>query len=534
VKPLAVVLAAVAVVFTAGCSSSNNAPSTPPPVTGGFTNADLNGTYAFSMSGTDAGANFGAFIARVGSFTADGSGHITAALEDVTDAGSLPQLVQFTGGSYSIQANGRGTLTLLSSTGGLQMSIALNSGNAGVMIQTDLNAASSGSFTRQTPAMFTQTAIAGPYAFDISGTTIPDPADPNALAAPSSVVGQINTSGAGNVQGGLFDSNDGGSLLSAQVIAAGGTYQMDPANGASFGRGTIDFAGLSFVFYIVDGSRFKLMEDDGKFATFGDALQQSATVATQNSGFTGDFTFLIGGATLGTTGTGPLAEAAAFTADGNGNLGGIVLDANNSGAHDAIGDLTTISNAIYDMDTANAGSGRGTMTFTASGNSNLGTFAFVFYLISPTQAFIQDTSNGIIGDGTMFAQTGPFSGASLAGNFVFNWSGINLGSSTNLTFQEDFVGRHSLSNTGAIAGAVDFVELGSSSQHSPAFLNQALTGTLTLSSSGGVGSNDYTVTTGTSPQTTFHFKAYIANPDLILLVGVDGNRTDAGSVSFQP
>ncbi len=145
-KPLAVVLAAVAVVFTAGCSSSNNAPSTPPPVTGGFTNADLNGTYAFSMSGTDAGANFGAFIARVGSFTADGNGHITAALEDVTDAASLPQLVQFTGGSYSIQANGRGTLTLLSSTGGLQMSIALNSGNAGVMIQIDLNATSSGSF----------------------------------------------------------------------------------------------------------------------------------------------------------------------------------------------------------------------------------------------------------------------------------------------------------------------------------------------------------------------------------------------------
>jgi len=87
------------------------------------------------MSGTDAGANFGAFIARVGSFTADGNGHITTALEDVTDAGSLPQLVQFTGGSYSIQSNGRGTLTLLSSTGGLQMSIALNSGNAGVMIQ---------------------------------------------------------------------------------------------------------------------------------------------------------------------------------------------------------------------------------------------------------------------------------------------------------------------------------------------------------------------------------------------------------------
>ena len=99
------------------------------------------------MSGTDAGANFGAFIARTGSFMADGSGNIIAAIEDVTDAGSLPQLVQFTSGSYSIQANGKGTLTLNSAGSGLQLSIALNSLTGGVMIQTDLNATSSGSFT---------------------------------------------------------------------------------------------------------------------------------------------------------------------------------------------------------------------------------------------------------------------------------------------------------------------------------------------------------------------------------------------------
>ncbi|HXN50788.1 MAG TPA: hypothetical protein VN943_02545 [Candidatus Acidoferrum sp.] len=476
------------------------------------------------MSGTDAGLNFGAFIARVGSFTADGNGSITAAIEDVTDAGSLPQLVQFSGGSYSIQGNGNGTLTLGSSTGGaLQLSIALNSANAGVMIQTDLNVTASGSFTLQSPAAFTQTAIAGPYAFDISGTT--------STGGPSSTVGQITTNGSGNIQGGSYDANDSGKLFSAQVIPAGGTYQMDPANGANFGRGTIRFAGLSFIFYIVDASRFKLMEDDGLFATFGDALHQSATVALQNSGFKGDFTFLIGGsAVLGTAG--PVARAAAFTADGSGNVGAIALDDNDTGTHGAITGSTTITNAIYDIDTVNAGSGRGTMSFTASANPNLGTFFFVFYLISPTEAFIQDTSNGIVGDGTMFAQTGTFSGPALAGNFVFDWSGINLGSTANLVFEEDFVGQHALSSAGAISGVVDFVELGSSTRN-PAFLNQALTGSLTLNGNG-TGSNDYTVTTGTAPQTTFHFKAYIANPDLILLVGADDTRTIAGSVSFQP
>src|SRR5258708_5486434 len=397
------------------------------------------------------------------------------------------------------------------------------------MIQTDLNATSSGSFTRQTLAAFTQTAIAGSDAFDISGIIT---GTTTAAGGPSSVVGQINTNGAGSIQGGLFDSNDAGQLLSAQVIPAGGAYQMDPANGASFGRGTIRFGNLSFIFYIVDGSHFKLMEDDGQFATFGDALQQSATVAIQNSGFKGDFTFLIGGGSvLGTAG--PIARAAAFTADGGGNLGAIALDDNDNGTHKAISASTTITNAIYDIDTVNGGSGRGTMTFTASSNPNLGAFSFVFYLVSPTQAFIQDTSNGVIGDGTMFAQAGPFSGAGLTGNFVFNWSGINLGSTANLVFEEDFVRQHSLSIAGAIAGAIDFVELGSSTQHSPAFLNQALSGTLTLNGNG-TGSNDYTVTTGGSPQTTYHFKAYISNPDLILLVGADDTRTIAGSVSFQP
>jgi hypothetical protein len=524
VKPLAFVLAAVAALFSAACGGGNGAPFVPPPPTGRFSNADLKGTYAFSMSGTDAGVNFGAFIARTGSFMADGNGNIIAAIEDVTDAGSLPQLVQFTSGSYSIQGNGKGTLTLNSAGSGLQLSIALNSQTGGVMIQTDLNSTSSGSFTLQTPADFTPTAITGAYVFDVAGTV--------STGGARSVVGQITANGSGNIQGGLFDSNDAGSLLSAQIIPAGGTYQMDPANGANFGRGTMTFAGLSFVFYIVDGGRFKLMEDDGKFSTFGDALQQSATVATQNSGFNGDFTFLIGGSSaLGIAG--PVARAAAVTADGVGNIGGIVLDDNNTGSHNAITASTTITNAIYDIDTANAGSGRGTMRFTASSNPNLGTFSFVFYLISPTKAFIQDTSNGVIGDGTMLAQTGPFSGSGLAGNFVFNWSGIVLGSSANLTFEEDFVGQYALASSGAIGGEVDFVELGSSTQRNPAFLNQALTGTLVLSGDGR-GSNDYIVTTGTSPQTTFHYKAYIANPDLIFLVGVDDTRTIAGSASFQP
>lgn len=521
-KPLAVLLGAAAVVFAVGCGGGNPTPAPPPQ--GKFSNADLNGTYAFSMSGTDAGVNFGALIARVGSFTANGNGNITAAIEDVTDAGSLPQLVQFTGGSYSIQANGKGTLTLNSASGGLQLSIVLNSSKSGVLVQTDLNATSNGSFTLQTPGSFTQTAINGPYAFDISGMT--------SGGGPSSVVGQINTNGAGNISGGLFDSNDSGSIASAQPIPAGGTYVMDSANGSTFGRGTMRFAGLTFVFYIVDGTRFKLMESDGQFITFGDALQQTGGIALQNSGFKGDFTFLIGGsAVLGTAG--PVARAAAFTADGSGNVGAIALDDNDAGTVRSIGGSTTVSNTIYDVDAANAGTGRGTITFSATSNPNLGTFSFVFYQISPTQAFIQDTSNGIIGDGTMFAQGSSFTQAGLAGDYVLSWSGVNLGSSQNATFEVDADALYALSSSGNIQGDIDLVEPGSTSSRPPVFTDVALTGTFTVSGNG-TGANAFTVTAQTSPTNTFHYKAYIVSDSLMLLVGADTDRVIAGNASFQP
>lgn len=524
----AALLLTAAIGFLSAACGNNGTPQVAPPPAGNFSNSNLKGTYAFSMAGTDAGINFGAFIARVGSFNADGNGNVTG-IEDVTDAGSLPQFVQFTSGSYSIQANGKGTMSLNSVNGVLQLTIVLNSSNSGVLIQTDLNATSSGSFTLQSPNAFTQTAISGGYAFDVSGT-ISNPNDVN-FGGPSSLVGQIITDGAGNVQGGLFDANDAGAISSAQVIPAGGSYQMDATNGANFGRGSITFAGISFIFYLVDGTHLKLIESDGSFATFGDALQQTS-IPIQNSGFTGDFAFLIGGSgVLGTAG--PVARAAAFTSDGSGSVGAIALDDNDDGTHQAIGGSTTIANASYDIDTANAGSGRGTITFTASSGPNLGTFSFVFYLVSPTQAFIQDTSNGIVGDGTMLAQAGPFTSAGLAGNYVLNFSGINLGSSQNLTFEVDAAAQYALSSSGGISGVVDLVELGSTSNQIPVFANLPLTGSLALNGNG-TGSNDYTITVVASPSNTFHYKAYIVSNSLMLLVGIDSDRVIAGNASFQP
>src|SRR5260370_8990330 len=100
VKQLVLGLTVVLEAFAAACGGSGSSFPTPPPPTGNFSNASLKGTYAFSMSGTDASASPGAFIARTGSFVADGSGGISMAMEDVSDACVL-NTVQFNGGSQS-------------------------------------------------------------------------------------------------------------------------------------------------------------------------------------------------------------------------------------------------------------------------------------------------------------------------------------------------------------------------------------------------------------------------------------------------
>ena len=76
---LPVILSTLALL--AGCGSSTKNPV--PPPTGGFTNLNFNGTYTFSVFGTD-----GFTYAAAGSFTACGctGGTISGGTVDLTDA----------------------------------------------------------------------------------------------------------------------------------------------------------------------------------------------------------------------------------------------------------------------------------------------------------------------------------------------------------------------------------------------------------------------------------------------------------------
>jgi hypothetical protein len=499
------------------CGGGGGSTIPPPPPTGGFSVSSLKGQYAFSMSGSDTG---GAYIARTGSFVADGAGNITSAMEDVVDLGSgTAAVVTFVPGSYSVQANGRGVIALKDNSGDppLTLTMDLQSPSQGFLVETDGNAATSGNFNLQTPADFLATSFNGNYVFDFSGA--------DSSGVNTSIIGNISANGTGAITGGVIDTNDATNGPSgATPLTLPATYQLDPANGTTFGRGTASFAGHVYAFYIVDATQIMFLQEDPLGGSSGNANLQTGTIPTQNSGFTGSFAYLVGGQST----AGPDAAVARFTADGAGGIGTISYDENNDGTAFHISQGSNISNATYAIDTTNTGSGRGTLNFT---DSSHGTFQYVFYVITPTSGVIQDVStNGTVADGMLLSQTGaPFTLSALAGNYVINWNGVDLSSSS----VENFVGQYVLASSASsnISGVVDGTILGVNGSIN-GFSDIGSQGTLTITSDGSA-NNTYQIVAGNPLGATYNYQAYIVDANTVFLVSTDSSRVLAGFVLRQ-
>lgn len=502
--PLAALLLAS---LAAACSNGTSVVGPPPPPVGNFSNANLKGQYAFSMSGTELCLQAGSFFARAGTFTADGNGNITGGLEDINVCNGVGTL-QFTGGKYSISSDGRGTLSLTNSTGTTNYSITLSSSTLGVIAQTDVNSTASGSFHRQNAAAFSNSAVNGGYVFDFAGISV--------RLNSESIIGRFDADSAGGISGGLFDSNEAGSLSGQQLFPSGSGYLVDTnGDGTNFGRGTANIAGHNFAFYIVDATRLELLGTDFPEVFSGEALAQQNIVFTPAS-LNGGFAFLIGGGNS----AGPIATAGRFDADGVSTLTGVFLDENSSGTVTLLPSTGGTVSGTYTVD--GNGLGGGTATWT---DTKVGTFSFIFYLVSPTQAVFQETDSNITSDGSFLAQTpSPITPAILAGDFAFVWSGVS-------TDQEDFVGHLKLTSAGGnnASGTMDFNQFAPGKQS----INIPFNGPLAVTAPG-TGPNTLTVTTTFSTPITFNFTAYAVDSNKVFLVGVDSNRVIAGSVVRQP
>ena len=497
-----------AALWAAACSNGGTT-ITPPPPTGPFSNQSLNGRYAFSMAGAQFSTNGEYPFTRIGSFTADGKGDVITGAEDVNLATGANEFI-FTGGSYTINGDGRGTLSLINSTGTITFSITLASSSNGYIIAmpTDGLSAGSGNFVKQDSSAFLVAGIAGNYAFDFSGL------DPN--GNPESIVGQFFSNSGGGFATGFADDNDGATIVNGGDESITGTYNSDslnPSDLANFGRGVFNLGGIQGVFYIVGHNQVKFMETTTGGTLAGDAFAQS-NIPTTTAGISGGFVNVMGGSTS----LGPYTRGGSFKAAG-GNLSNILVDTNNAGSNTSFNS----SSGTYTIDPS--GSGRGTISFKVSGQTN--TFTYVFYLISPTQGFIQDQSIGIVEDGTLLAQSsGTISNSSLGGTYALNWSGVT---STNISLdEEDVVGQTTLSS-GSLTGTIDLNEFASGKEYT----GVPLTGTLTLGSDP-TGHNSLTINLATNPAnngiTSF---AYVANNNTILLMGTQGVRITVGVLTPQ-
>ena len=519
------VCAGAAALWAAACSNGGSNVVVPPP-NNGFSNSSLDGQYAFSMSGTDASnpANGEEPFARVGSFITDGKGDILGGSEDVNIFGTGSNDYAITGGSYNVESDGRGTLSLIDSTGTLTFNITLASSTSGYLMFTPTNGLStaSGEFIKQDISSFTLAGLTGNYAFDFSGV--------DSTGSPESVVGQLTaTPGAGLGQfSGVADDNDGGTVNGGNAggAAISGSYAApatSPTDLANYGRIEFAIGGVDGFGYIVGPNQVLFMETSSGGTLAGGAFTQS-NIAT---GISGPFVYLMGGSTISNSGGGPLARGGKFSAS-SGNLSSIIVDTNNAGQQQSLPTGGVAGTGTYTLDTT---TGRGAMTFTLQGATVA--FNYVFYMVSPTQAFLQEQTAGpngaVVEDGSMYAQgSGTISASSLAGNYALNWSGAAVLNGGNAVGEEDLIGEVTMSSGSALTGNVDINEFATGAEVS----NVALSGMLPLSSDP-ASHNALTLTLQTNPSGKVTAFAYIAANNSILIMTTQSTRIAAGVLTPQ-
>jgi hypothetical protein len=433
------VVSSLAILALAGCGGSSVL--APRPL-GGFTNANLSGTYAFLITGT----NTGGFFGIAGSLQADGNGNITSGTIDVNSPGTVGvQTNVGASGTYIVHADGRGAAALNTSLGTINVDFVLLSSQHGFIIRFDNNATGSGSIDQQTSSAFSLSSLAGSLVFNVGGV---DGAGQN----PEASAGVVTVDASGNINSGVQDTNDNGtpSTNIAVTPTAGAVSVPSAANG----RGTVAIttaAGTrNFAFYVIGANQVRMIEIDSAPILTGDAFRASA------SAISGSFAFTISGAAAGTA----FAAGGIIDTDGAGNVLNTSVEDVNSGG--------TINSGVGLSGTYSvAANGRGVLTM------NGGTINDAIY---PTTAGIQvlRIDNNVVASGTAFQQSGSFSNSSINGRFGGGVTGVDL------IFASEFdsVSRFTADGNGNIAGAMDLNDGGSLTA------GLALSGTYTLGSNG--------------------------------------------------
>jgi hypothetical protein len=438
------------------CSSSGN-------------NAVLSGPYAFILSGfNDVG-----FLTVVGSFTADGTGKITAGEADTNGVLGAQQGNIITSlSSYSVGPDNRGCANLATPFGTFFTrftlgAISSSTATGGRIIEWDSPSTSAyiatGQLLRQTASVFAA-GLTGSYVFSTVGW------DTSPLGGRDVCVGVL--SAAGNTFNTLeMDCNDAWTLSNTTASSAAGAYSTLDANGRGTGIIGLGEGNSNITFYAVSSSQLLMVNADPGPTVSGDFEQQ--TVPPGRSGFTaaslnGNLVFSLNGLSL--AGTASAASIETASADGNSSLA-IKFYADRAGTMQVSSTLT----CTYAVEP----NGRVTL----SGNTqSCGSNPPVFYLKGLNTGVIVDAAPGVDAGSFEPQSAGPFNNASVSGRFF-----AGLAEVVKQSAQAE-VGPIAPDGRGNISGTT---EISSTSAQNPGSPFPAATyavnsnGTFSVSSSGG-------------------------------------------------
>jgi hypothetical protein len=471
----------IALVAIAGCGGSNSV-NFPPPQ-GSFTNTNLNGPFAFSYTGSDAGG----FLSVAGSFVADGAGHITSGTEDINSRTAVSPNAAVSG-TYLVRADGRGTATLNSPAGNSTLDFVIVAGGHALVTRFDNRATGSGTIDQQTTSAFSNAALAGPFTFSLSGI--------DTGGVPLAVSGVFTSDATGTLTSGLDDSNDNGIVVT-----------NDPMTGlipiTSTGRGTATLnttrGALTFAYYVVDANHLKIVGTNTIPALGGEAFRQTGPFT--NASVSGPFAFTVAGADL--LSLNPFVAGGVLTSDGAGNITSGIEDFNDGGS---IATNVTLT-GTYAMAT----NGRGTLTL----NTTAGTFSFVIYP-SSGGVLVLEIDNRFLTSGTALQQQAtPFIAGSFQGTYGMNFDGASGGS------ELDSISEFTADGVSKLSGIIDINNSGGIT------FGQSMIGTFTANSNGRFA---LSLQTPLGVQNTI---VYLVNGNRAVFIEVDGGLVAAGDIRHQ-
>jgi hypothetical protein len=525
------------VIFSSGivaCGGGGSTPPVPPVKTQNFS------FYVLGVALNDEGHD-PYNIAGVVSITKDGSGKVTAGVQDYSDGDDIaspqPQGDTIMSGSLAMQTNGQGTLTLVTNNSKLGVNgtetfaVAFSNANHALISQFDGSATSSGSLDLQT-----STALpSGAFSFVAAGSGV--------NTEPVVEGGVFSVDGSGNITG-MGDLNDGGDVTRGTPILAGAMLSAPD----SFGRGTVTTDTVIFGtvnYYTVSPKVFRIVETELGATAVGTAYSQGATPNFTNAAI-GTSAFSLG------EGLDFYAAAGQFTTDAAAAVrnqpGSISREAVPTNNFSGVGDLNDLSGSLlpaahitgtYTL----AANGYGTMTFNAIGSSpgfgdvvTLGLYAVdpTINILDPNSAtnagggvLLAEMDTNLAGTGVLIPQTDPTLG-DFTGAYTFGAGGL-----TSAPAGFDFLGEATVtagafSGTGAVSDP-----FGALTSTPGEFSTVTFTGTAAADSAnaGRFTFNPLALSgTGfTSPVDTT-FTAYQANAGQVFLIQMDSDIESHGPV----